>query len=275
MAATRCPGTLSPLPTAVVPAEEQWPHPTKSTAAVMPGRLPGGSGTPSSSTSSATFRAPHGPSTSPTEASLALTRRPNTRAPTPATDPAVAGVAHSPATPTTERPASPAQPRRRMTRMATPLGGGGRKAERGTEIPVPTSKVRSHRPDPGARPEPQRRATCQGTTRSARSRRLPGATNRHNTAEVMANGGLATTLNGERGSRRSEASATTTLTGSVRNRCFNTAARCGCNSTATTRAPRVTSEEVMAPVPAPISRTRSPAPICAATTSRSAHRLSS
>src|SRR5665647_3916398 len=80
--------------------------------------------------------------------------------------------------------------RRRMTSIATPLGEGGRKAERGIGSPVPTSNCRSQRPVPEASPEAQRRATCHGTTTSSRISRLPGDTNRPNSAAVMANGGV-------------------------------------------------------------------------------------
>jgi hypothetical protein len=166
--------------------------------------------------------------------------------------------------------------RRRITSIATPLGEGGRKAERGIGSPVPTSNCRSQRPAPEASPEAQRRATCHGTTTSSRISRLPGDTNRPNGAAVMANGGgLATTLNGCRDSQSSAASAMTALTGSRSNRCLNKAAPLGCSFTATTRAPLVTSDEVIAPVPAPTSRTRSPGLTRASTTIRSAYRLSS
>jgi hypothetical protein len=96
--------------------------------------------------------------------------------------------------------------------MATPLGGGGLKAERGRGRPSPTAKVRVQRSQPGPEPDAHRRATCHGTMTSARTRRLPGATRRRSNETVIENGGFATTRNGLFGKRRSPASALTTVT---------------------------------------------------------------
>lgn len=168
-----------------------------------------------------------------------------------------------------------AEPTRRIVSTATPLGGGGANAERGSERPSAASNSRRHRFAPGASPVAHRRATCQGTIRSARTSLLPGAVRRRSSAVVAENGGLATTRNGRRGRRRSAASATITVT-RCRSKCSRSdAARPGCSSTASTRAPRSTNCRVIAPVPAPTSMTRSPWAISASATSVAAQRLSS
>lgn len=110
---------------------------------------------------------------------------------------------------------------------------------------------------------------------SARCRWLPGAVIRRSSATEIAKGGLATTRNGRRGSRRSLPSACTTTTLVSVNFWRSSRARVGCNSKAMTRAPRRTSGPVIAPAPAPMSRTRSPLRMPALSTSLSAHRLSS
>lgn len=148
-------------------------------------------------------------------------------------------------------------------------------AERGIGRPSVHSKSRRHRPAPGGAPQTHRSAMCHGTTRSARTSRLPGAVRRRSTATLMANGGFATTRKGRRGNRRSCPSAHTTITSSLTNPCRSCCARAGCNSNAMTRAPRSTNARVNTPVPAPISRTSSPAVILASPTRRSAHLLSS
>ena len=86
-------------------------------------------------------------------------------------------------------------------------------------------------------------------------------------------GRLATTRNVLLGSRRLRASASTTVTSGKRRR--RSAARPGCSSTATTRAPARTRWPVSAPVPAPMSRTSSPGLTSAAATTRAAHSSSS
>jgi hypothetical protein len=164
---------------------------------------------------------------------------------------------------------------RRMLKIDTPLGGGGENAERGMGRPREHSKSRRQRPAPGGEPRTHRSAICHGTTRSARMSRLPGAVRRRSTATLIANGGFATTRKGRRGNRRSCPSAHTTVTSSLANLCRSSCARAGCNSNAMTRAPWLTKARVSTPVPAPISRTSSPAVTPASLTSRSAHWLSS
>ena len=78
-------------------------------------------------------------------------------------------------------------------------GVGGQNAWRGSRHATHASYSRRHRPEPGAEPSAHRSATCQGTTRSARTSRLPGAVRRRSSAVVAANGGFATTRNGRRG----------------------------------------------------------------------------
>jgi hypothetical protein len=94
----------------------------------------------------------------------------------------------------------------------TPFGGGGSNAERGMEGPRQQLKSFSQRRAPGALPEIHRSATCHGTMTSARCSRLPGAVRRRSRATEIANGGLATTRKGRRGSRTSLPSAQTTTT---------------------------------------------------------------
>ncbi len=161
-----------------------------------------------------------------------------------------------------------------MVSTATAFGGGGWKAERGIVTPREHTKSVSQRPAPGARPAIQRSAIWRGTMMSARSNRLPGAVRRRSTATPMAKGGLATTRNGRLGRRRSLPSTCTTTTLSWANLVRSSRARVGCNSTAMTRAPLRTSGPVNAPVPAPMSSTRSPVRIPALSMSRSAHELS-
>ena len=110
---------------------------------------------------------------------------------------------------------------------------------------------------------------------SARTRRLPGAVRRRSRAAEMAKGGFATTRNGRRGNRASAPSARTTITSSRANSRRSSSDRLGCSSNAMTRAPRCTRWRVIAPEPAPMSRTRSPRETPALSTSRSAHLLSS
>ncbi len=128
---------------------------------------------------------------------------------------------------------------------------------------------------PAPRPAAQRVAAQPGSTRLARSSRLDGRVMRRRSAVVAANGGLATTLKGRRGRRRSVASARTTVTGCAAKRSRSTVNRCGCSSTATTDAPACSNCAVIAPVPAPMSTTRSPGCTPAASTSRAIQRLSS
>jgi hypothetical protein len=167
----------------------------------------------------------------------------------------------------------PAECLRLIVKMATPLGGGGLKAERGKGRPSSTSKMRDQRSQPGPAPDAHRFATCQGTTTSARTRRLPGATRRRSIDTVIENGGFATTRNGRFGKRRSSASALTTFTSKSMNRSRSERTRSGCSSTAMTRAPCSTRGRVSAPVPAPISSTRSPGPMPASATICSAQCL--
>ena len=164
---------------------------------------------------------------------------------------------------------------RRMIKMDTPLGGGGENAVRGMGRPIEHSNFWRHRPAPGGDPQTHRSATCQGTIKSARMSRLPGAVRRPSSATEMAKGGFATTRNGRRGNRRSPPSVCTTMTWSLAKTRRRSSARVGCNSNAITRAPRRTRGRVSAPEPAPISSTRSPEEIPASSTRRSAHLLSS
>jgi hypothetical protein len=167
------------------------------------------------------------------------------------------------------------QPLHLITKIDTPLGGGGENADRGMGRPSEQSNSLRHRSAPGGVPLTQRSATCHGTIRSARISRLPGAVRRRNRATDMANGGLATTRKGRRGNRRSAPSACTTMTLPWLNSRRRSVARVGCNSKSMTRAPRSTSGRVSTPVPAPTSSTRSPDVMPASSTSFSAHRLSS
>ena len=162
-----------------------------------------------------------------------------------------------------------------MTSVTASNSGGGRNARRGMDLPVEMVKVRDQRAQPGAPGAVHRLATWRGTTRSAATRRLPGARRRRIMAVVVANGGLATTWKVRLGSRRSLASAWTTVTGESTNRLRSCLARPGWSSTAMTRAPAERSGAVKAPDPAPMSRTRSPVRIPASATIRAAQRLSS
>jgi hypothetical protein len=124
-------------------------------------------------------------------------------------------------------------------------------ADRGRPWAMWTSNAR-------ACPFAHRRAAARPITRSARTRWQPGVSSRRSSGDVTANGGFATTRNGRRGRRRSAASTCTTTTDERANRCRRMSARVGCSSTAMTRAPASTSGSVSAPVPAPMSTTRSP-----------------
>jgi hypothetical protein len=141
--------------------------------------------------------------------------------------------------------------------------------------PIEHSNSAPHRPAPGGVPWTHRSATCHGTIRSALMSRLPGAVSRRKRATEIANGGFATTRKGRLGSRTSAPSALTTVTWWLPNSSRRHAARVACNSKAMTRAPLSTRGRVIAPEPAPTSSTRSPAETPAASTSRSAHLLSS
>ncbi len=69
----------------------------------------------------------------------------------------------------------------------------GRKAPLGRGADVESLKEGLQRRAAGASGEVQRAATWCGTTRSARTRRLPGASSRRMSDVVMAKGGFATT----------------------------------------------------------------------------------
>ena len=94
---------------------------------------------------------------------------------------------------------------------------------------------------------------------------------------VCANGGLATTRNGRRAAAGRPVGLARPTTSSPANRRRSAPTRCGCSSTAITRAPAATSGAVTAPVPAPMSRTRSPGDArvsyepCRPTTARRCH----
>lgn len=148
-------------------------------------------------------------------------------------------------------------------------------AERGKGRPSEHSNSLRHLPAPGGVPRTHRSATCHGTMRSALMSRLPGAVSRRNKATDMPKGGFPTTRNGRRGSRTSAPSALTTVTWCRANSSRSCSARVGCNSKAMTRAPLSTSGRVIAPVPAPMSSTRSPREMPASSTRRLAHLLSS
>ena len=113
------------------------------------------------------------------------------------------------------RPRSPAAERalgaerRRTASTAQSVRGGGRNAARGRRVAATTSKSRRHRLAPGAAGPAQCVTTCCWRMRWAVTSRLPGCSNRRRSALVTPNGGLATTWNGRRGKRRSEASAST------------------------------------------------------------------
>jgi hypothetical protein len=160
-----------------------------------------------------------------------------------------------------------------MTSTAVGVVAAGRNAQGGSDRPTRASNCAAQRRCPGARPLAHRCATHLGRTRSARWRRLPGASRRLSTAVLAANGGLATTRKGRRGRRRSRTSTRTIRAASPKRWC-NTDARPWWSSTATTRAPTSTSAAVIDPVPAPRSTTRSPVPTPASRTSRCDHRSS-
>jgi hypothetical protein len=156
--------------------------------------------------------------------------------------------------------------------MAALPGAVGLNADRGTDAVTSAANSCSHRPAPGARPVAQRVATWCGTTRSARTSGLPGWRSRRRTATVTDHGGLATTWNGWRGSRRSLTSARTIRVESTSNRRRRVETRVGWSSNATTRAPVATRGAVIAPVPAQMSSTRSPRPTPERSTKRCAQR---
>lgn len=160
--------------------------------------------------------------------------------------------------------------RERITRTAESTCGGGRNADRGTASPRWTTKRRSHRLAPGARPSTNRRTTARCSTKSAVRIRECAPSNRCNRALVELYGGQATTRNGRPGSRTVTASACTTVTASPANRFRSSSQRPGCSSTATTRAPAATRCSVRAPCPAPRSRTSSPGRMPASETMRAA-----
>lgn len=162
-----------------------------------------------------------------------------------------------------------------MTSTVVSTRGGGRNADRGTIAPGRASNVRCQRPAPGASGALHRTAACCCSTRCAATSLLPGATSLRTTADDPANDGLATTRKGRRGRRRSAASVRTTVTASSAKRRRSVSARWGCSSTATTRAPAATRAAVMAPRPAPMSRTSCPGRMAARSTRRSAHSGSS
>ena len=145
--------------------------------------------------------------------------------------------------------------------------GRGTNAERGSERAMSTAKIAVQRLMREVRADTHLIAAWRGSTRSAESIWFAGTSSRRSRAEVTPNGGFATNRNGRRGSRRSDASACTTMTCASRNRSRSICARCGCSSTATTRAPRSTSAAVIVPVPAPTSTTRSRARMLAPSTS--------
>lgn len=155
------------------------------------------------------------------------------------------------------------------------LGARGAKAPGGRRKPVATSNCPAQRRRPGAPGLLQRRAAYGGTTRSAETSLLPCARSRRMIEVTAAKGGLETTRNGLNGSRRSLASACTTLTWAAANLLRRWRQRLGCSSTATTRAPLSTSQRVSSPRPAPMSSTRSPGATAASSTSRIAQPLSS
>jgi hypothetical protein len=161
-----------------------------------------------------------------------------------------------------------------MVSTATSPGGGGSNARRGTASVVVTENTADHLEASAPRPALQRAATWRGTTRSARTNDPAGSHSVRSSVVVIENGGLATTRNGARGSTSAVASCSTTRTADPKRR-LNPAARRGCSSTASTRAPARTSGAVMAPAPAPRSTTRSPGEIPARSTRRHAHSSSS
>ena len=98
----------------------------------------------------------------------------------------------------------------------------------------------------------------------------PGTSNIRSSGLEIEYGGLATTRNGRRGSRRLAASPSMTVTSASTNRRRRMAARRGCGSTASARAPAATDGPVSAPSPAPMSMTSSPGRTRAAATIRPA-----
>ncbi len=135
--------------------------------------------------------------------------------------------------------------------------GGDRKAARGIGRPTSIENSRCHRLAPGASALAHRLAAWSWATSVALRSLLPGWSSRRSSKLVTAKGGLATTWNGRRGSRRSPASASTTMI-AVPKRRRRCRARSGCASTAITRAPDSRRSPVSAPVPAPTSMTHDP-----------------
>ena len=144
----------------------------------------------------------------------------------------------------------------------TPSAGARPPREHRTERPTDSPRRRARSPSGPQRGEARR-------DRRSRSR-LPRLSRRRRIAVVMPNGGLATTRNGRRGSRRSAASTCTTVTDDPGKRSRRCCARRGWSSNAMTLAPAATSGTVSAPVPAPMSSTRSPGRMPAAATRRRA-----
>lgn len=148
----------------------------------------------------------------------------------------------------------PAHRRRSMTSTRESFAGGGLNRCRGTRRPGRTLNSMAQRLAPGAWSDVHRWTAQSGRTRCAVCSRLPRWRRRRSTAFVIAYGGLATTWKGRLGRRRSAASARTTVTRRPK-RCSRWRARPSCSSTARTRCPSMTNGLVIAPVPAPMSRT--------------------
>ena len=121
-----------------------------------------------------------------------------------------------------------------------------------------TSKSRRQRLAPGAAPDAHRCAALRCNTMSAAIESRPGREQPSQQGVVMANGGLATTRKGRRGSRRSAASARTTRTRAPEPATELLGARRVQFDRDDTRAGARTSAAVNAPVPAPTSSTSSP-----------------
>jgi len=105
-------------------------------------------------------------------------------------------------------------------------------------------------------------AAPHSSTSSAPVSLIAGSPSRRRHSQVVsANGGLATTWNGRRGSgTRRRSPSTTATSGSSANRRRSRPASAESSSTAITRAPVPASGAVSAPYPAPRSKTRSPSP---------------
>ncbi len=154
--------------------------------------------------------------------------------------------------------------RRRIRSHPPSTSGTGLNEVRGTRS---TSVMLHH----GAQDDPRRvaggaaanlRAASHWITRStAEGPRLGSSSRSLNNAVVRLNGGLAITLHGPSGARRSRRSPRTTRTRSSRpasrTRARRRADQTSSRSIATTRAPAAAAASVTGPVPAPISNTRS------------------